>query len=584
MQHQSRRSARAARTGDDARRRRRRRGRAWLSVGIIAVVLLGALTWLAFRALSVKSDLEAAQTLVSHMDDGLPMDERIAEVGTRAQNAAAAANDPIWRAAEFVPFAGDNLRAVRLASEGLDLLVNRVAAPILALKDAPAAGSLIAAMLPILEAETPAITKLAADIDEARASTALVGPVRSGIDQIGDITSGAAPLLQILPDLLGVEGTKSYLLVFQNNAETLPLGGSAASQTLIKVDAGNLEIAQQASSASFEEGVPVDVPVDQSAIDLYSRYLVDHVNTATSRPDFPTAAQIIRAFWNRDIDPAPVDGVISIDPIALGRILVATGPIMVGDVEINSGNAVSVLLSDVYRWWNPYASTEEALASDAFFAGVAQTVFAKLSGGDFDLKDMAWAMNESISQGDIMVWSDDPQVGPFLEGQRVAGTLPNDNVEATTLGVFFRDTSASKIDYYMNSSVDLTETCNANQATFVAKAQLHLDISQEAANDLPPYVKSATWGAKKFRTEVFIYGPPGTAFVDATVDGRDLRPTRTDVTDLGRPVAAFEVFLAPGESGSVTASFAGAGDFGPLELRVTPMVRTTTASIQSACG
>ncbi|WP_282405108.1 DUF4012 domain-containing protein, partial [Pseudomonas sp. PS02285] len=96
--------------------------------------------------------------------------------------------------------------------------------------------------------------------------------------------------------------------------------------------------------------------------DLYSAYLVDHVNTTTSRPDFPTAAKLLRAFWQRDIRPDHIDGVISVDPIALGRVLLATGPITVGDVELTSTNALSILLKDVYDWWNPYASKAQAQA------------------------------------------------------------------------------------------------------------------------------------------------------------------------------------------------------------------------------
>ena len=546
-------------------------------------MILGAAVWVGFKALTVKTELEAAQSLVSDLDDGMALDERVALLGARSNAAADAANDPVWKIAEFIPLAGDNLRAVRLASSGLDLIVNDIAAPVLAAKSDPAAGSILVAALPIIEAQTPALEELAGEIADVRESGTLIGPVRSGIDQVSEITTAAVPLMKMVPGMLGSSGMKSYLLVFQNNAESLPLGGSAASQTLITADAGRLAIAKQASSASFAEGVPVDVDVDQSAIDLFSSYLIDHVNTSTSRPDFPTAAKILRAFWQRDIDPGPVDGVISIDPIALGRVLVATGPVTVGDVEITSENAVSVLLSESYRWWNPYDSRADALASDAFFAGVAQAVFQKLSTGDFDLKDMAWAVNESVAGGNILMWSDQPAVAGFLDGHRAAGVLPTDNAQATTIGVFFRDTSASKIDYHMRSAVDVTSTCEADATIFTASADLHLDISQEAADELPTYVQSAAWGSDKFRTEVFIYGPPGTAFLDAAVDGQDLRPTRTDITDLGRPVAAFEVFLAPGQTGTVTARFSGSGEFGPLEVRSTPMVRATEVTTDAEC-
>ena len=139
--------------------------------------------------------------------------------------------------------------------------------------------------------------------------------------------------------------------------------------------------------------------------------------------------------------------------------------------------------------------------------------------------------------------------------------LPTDNSDQTTVGVFFRDTSASKIDYYMDSSVTLGEVCDAGQSTFTASATLHLNIDQAAADALPAYVKSFAWGATKFRTEVFVYGPPGTTFADASVEGAAVKPFNTDVTDLGRPVAAFETYLAPGATATEFWETAGV----PLE-------------------
>ena len=99
--------------------------------------------------------------------------------------------------------------------------------------------------------------------------------------------------------LLGIDGPKNVVLAFLNNAEAAALGGGPASQTLLAVDNGTVNITRQVSSADFPVAIPVDVPVDESAKQLYDSIFLDNLNAATSRPDFPTAAQIITANWQR---------------------------------------------------------------------------------------------------------------------------------------------------------------------------------------------------------------------------------------------------------------------------------------------
>lgn len=547
-----------------------------LGLGVVVFAIVG---WLGVKAFLVKENLEGARAALTSKEEGIGAAERMSRLAEKAKAAAAASDDPIWHAAEILPWAGSNLRAVRLTASALDIIANDVGMAVFDLQ-ADGQGEVLRRAAPAIAGGAEKLAPIAAELRPIADEGGLVGAVQEAADQ----ALGVADFAGILPDMLGLNGAKRYLLVFQNNAESVSLGGSAASQAMIIADGGDIQIARQASSANFIEGLPVDVPVDDSALTLYSDYLVHHINTTTSRPDFPTAAQLMKAFWQRDIDAGPVDAVISLDPIALGRILLATGPIEVQGKEITSKNAVTVLLKNAYEWWNPYASKAEALASDAFFAGVAATVFEKVASGAFDVKDMLWAVNESVARGDIYAWSDDPVLSRAIDGTAIAGVLPSDNAEATVMGVFFRDTSGSKIDYYMRSAVELTASCTASRGTFTAKTTLHLDISQADADALPRYVKSKDWGSEKFRTEVFVYGPPGTSFVSAEVEGADVRPLVTDVVDLGRPVVKFETFLRPSEKAVVTAQFAGDGAFGPLEARVTPMIKATKVTVDDTCG
>ena len=552
---------------------------------IIAIIVLVVCTaWLGIRALMVKHDVEAAQRIVTHVQEepdtlrgALPV------LGDYVGSAAGVRWDPVWRLAEFVPWAGTNLKGVRLSAESLDVAVNDLAVPALDAMDSGGDESVLQKILPVLDNVQPRVEKLANGLEKVADSDSLIGPVRDGVDTVNGVMQSAAPALGVAPGLLGADGAKNYLLVFMNNAESVGLAGSAASQTLVHVDNGNLEITAQAGSGEFSETAgPVDVEVPQSALDLYTNFLVDHVNTTASRPDFPTMASLNKAFWNRDIGDQQIDGVVGIDPIALGFILEATGPINIeatGDT-MSADNDVQLLLSDVYSRWNAYETPEIV---DEFFAGVATQVFDKIATADFNMMGMVSSLQRGIDQGSILFHSFDDETQNFIADERVSGILPTDNEETSTVGVYFRDESASKIDYYMRSNIDVTQTCSDGGSTFDVQTTLHLDIDPAAAEALPDYVKSANWGASQFRTAVYVYGPPGTTLDEVSVEGREVEVKSEDIDDLGRPVAFFWTYLAPGELATVNASFSGDGEFGPAALWSTPMVNATTGTV-AACG
>ncbi|MEQ6896894.1 DUF4012 domain-containing protein [Microbacterium sp. KR10-403] len=594
MPSETRRKARErAREDDDSasllpnpgdRRSRRRLPIIRLVLLAIVVVVLALAAWLVVRVLGVKADLESAKAQLSAIQDGREVSTAIEAMGDDAAKAVNVAGDPIWRLAEAIPLAGDNLRATRLAAETLDTFANDVALPVLDMQ-ADGKGELLQRALPVIESQSAVVTSLHTDLTELSDSGHLIGPVEDGVKQVVDVLDVAAPVFAVMPSMLGTHSQQNYLLVFQNNAESLPLGGSSASETLITADKGQLKIAAQASSADFDTHTKlttVDIP--SSATALYGSTYGTRGNMAVTRPDWPSAAQQLIAFWQRDIDKnQEINGALSVDPIAMARMLRATGPITIGGVKMNSKNAVKVLLSQSYTWWDAY-SKEGAVKSDAFFEAVATTMFSKIASADFDLKTMITALQESVENGDIMAWSADPTIQKTIVSGRLSGELPTDNATTTTIGVYYRDVSASKIDYYLKTSAKVSRTCAGGTDTIVATTTLFLDISQEKADALPRYVQSHLHGAEFFSKQVYIYAPPGMKVKSVKVDGRDVKPFRQGNVDLGRVVAPFQMTLRPGETATVTATFTGATTGTPLEVWSTPMINNTKMTVDDGCA
>ena len=573
---------------------------------LLALIIIGGgiAAWVLYNdAMSVRDDLEEASAAVAEFqtlataqppafDQLQPIADRLAASAGRAVEPT---TQPLWRIGEAIPVVGENFRAVRVIAEGVDEISSEIVDPAVVLladfglrRDEATGGFDLA---PLREASEIATTadRVVTDLHEQVRSIdtdATIGQVSTGVVQfdemLGKAEAAIPPLNSALAGvgaLLGVNGPKTVLIAFLNNAEAAALGGGPAAQILLQVDNGKVDVVRQVSSSDFPLRTPVDVAVDDSAMQLYNDIFLNQPNGATSRPDFPTAAQLISANWQRTLGITPNE-IASIDPIGLSYLLKVTGPVTLPDGDqVTSDNVVSKLLNEAY-----FRFPEGGAESDAYFSAAASAIFARVMSADYDVFAMADAVVDAANHGSLMMWSGDPATQALFEGTRLQGVLPQTNEAATVLGVYFRDRSASKIDYYLRTEATVTtNTCTPDAPSYTVEMRLRFDIP--AKLELPRYVDSEIYDF--YRTEVFLYGPVGAATTAVEVPEPGLETTTgPSVVDLGRPAEKFTVDLENGQSAVVRATFAGApGQYGPTEVRTTPMINATAVTMAEAtCG
>ncbi|RZS68065.1 uncharacterized protein DUF4012 [Agromyces ramosus] len=582
------------------RKRRRRRIAHAIVWPVVAIILIGGgfAAWTLYdSAMSVRADLEEARTEVAafqqaaterQLDQLQPIADRLAASAERAVEPTA---QPLWRAAELVPVIGENFRAVRVIAEGVDEVSTEIVNPAVGLVGSfglqrdPATGGFDLAPLTQATEIVATADRVVTDLHEevqAIDTDATIGQVSEAVGQFDEMLGTAEETIpQIrgalagIGALLGVDGPKNVVLAFLNNAEANPLGGTAAAQTLLHVENGSVTIQRQVSSADFvSELGPVPVGIDGSTMELYQPTTILNMNSATSPPDFPLAAKLISAHWERTFQVKP-DVIVSLDPIGLSRMLQVTGPVTMPNGEVlDSGNVVSKLLNEAY-----FRYPEGGAESDAYFASAASAIFDRIMSLDYDVFAMAPALVDIANNGSLMLWSADEGTQALFAGTRLQGTLPTGNDGATVLGVFFRDITISKIDYYLHSeAIVTTNTCTPDAPTYTVEVRLRFDTPDGV--ELPPYMFSRMFPT--FRTEVFLYGPfGGTTTGVEVLDGTDVSPGPS-VVDLGRPAVKFTASQLDDEVTAMRATFSGTPDDGPVEVRTTPMINPTTVTITEA--
>ncbi|TFF16789.1 DUF4012 domain-containing protein [Cellulosimicrobium terreum] len=599
------RPARRASTGRRPSRRTRRRVAA--VVALVVVLGLVWLAWLVADVLRARAALEDVAARLPGLQEQVRAGEdagrSVDEVRRSAAVAAAATHGPPWVVARALPFVGDDARALgdvtsavdRVAQDALPRLADAVAIASPAVV-APSGGAVDLA--PLVEARDGvvaadrAVAASFASVASIDTST-LVGPLASAVDdlrdELGDVasqTATAARAVELVPPMLGADGTRDYLVLVQNNAEPRATGGIAGSVLHLRAESGGVELVDVRAGS--------DLGTDQSVVELsgaeaalFGDDLGRYMLNVTSTPDYPRAARVAREAWARHTGE-DVDGVLAVDPVALAGVLGAVGPVAVTtpggeELRLTGDDAAGYLLNGVYRDYDDPAEQDQVLGL------VARQVFAALTAGTADPAGVVETLAQSAREGRLLVWSARSPEQERLSGTVLSGELLGRRPAAggepisPVVGVYLNATTASKTGYYLDSSVALDDvTCRPDGSqAFTLRVTLTSTLSADAAAELPEYVLGAG-GDGTIRTNLLVYAPAGGGIRGSS--GADGDPGLFAQVHDGLVVGGRTVALAPG--GSATYAYevvSGRNQRGDVSVRKTPGARHETTAV-SATG
>ncbi|CAN5591944.1 DUF4012 domain-containing protein [soil metagenome] len=572
------------------------------ALGLILILAVVALGWVGVRgaiaADSLRSAKDSASDVVANIADPEAAAAAIQEVADDAASAHALTSDPVWRLVELTPWLGPQLAAVStiaaaaddVAAEALSPLAE-VASTLSADAFRPSGGKVeLEGFIAVQDAASQSADAMATaneSLDRIK-TAALLGPLRDIVDEVSttfadtkSATEALANASVLVPAMLGADGPRNYLVLVQNNAEWRSLGGITGAAALIHTDGGSLQLVEQDFAAAFPRFDPPALELDAEVRAIYSQSPSRWFHNVTQVPDFSVSGPLARQMWAAK-HGLEVDGVLSIDPVAMSYLLAATGPVTLpsGDV-MTAENAVQLLLNDVYlRYPDPAAQNQ-------FFSDATAAVFGALVSGGVDASELLAGLARAGEENRLLLWSAHEGEQSVLEGTTLVGGLPVTDSAATTFGVFLNDGTGSKMDFYQ--SVDTTvawQSCSVDARGMASGvADLTVTITNNAPTEgLPEYITGGgAYGVApgSASTVAYLYVPEGFDLVSAELSNGD---GFGGGMHQQRQVLSFDVLLAPGESVTATVSAASTSPTGAeLVAQVTPTVNANVTKPISAC-
>ena len=474
----------------------------------------------------VERDLTAARELLGQAGGFTAgkLEERLALVDQAETHTVAAQRRlgrlPL-RLLGTLPIAGRDVRVARAVTTSATGTVRSTAKVVAALQPIQAGPPTRASILEASDALLDLHQTLEVDLERVRATRALLagGSRDRYLEAAGAASSTAkraGQALRLAAGLYGPPGTARWFLAFQNPAELRGTGGLIGEYGILRVEPVGPRLVKVEHYQELELRTRRGVAVPRQVANRYGRFAVDRAwSSVNIPPDMPTVGLIISELYERTTGDR-VDGVIAADPLAVAKVLEASGPIKVGGVQLTAENVAKETLVDAYvRYADDNAARRLYLKQlaratfQAFRTALAEHPVELMRG----LADAARGRH-------VQVYARDPASQKALLGLGVGGSAaaPAEGNYLMAVGI---NAGGNRLDAFLHRTLDWRVRL-AEDGGAKATATLTLK-NQVPRSGLPRYVVGPY--DERFKPRVneqiqMLFVDGGYGFTQASVNGR----------------------------------------------------------------
>lgn len=358
------------------------------------------------------------------------------------------------------------------------------------------------------------------------------------LNEYSNLSKNAQTSSLLLPQIIAIEGSKSYLILLQNNNELRPAGGFIGSFAKVTFEGGKLkkldvsDIYAIDGQLKFHVEPPKEIKSDLGQKDWYLR-------DSNWEADFPTSAKQAEWFFNKETGEQ-VSGVIALDVSAMENLLEVVGPLNLSDYgeKITSQNLFERAITHAEVSFFPGSQ-----AKKNFITALSNALLNKL----FFVPQQNWpgvvsALGKSLEEKHLSIFFDDPKLFSYLISQNWTGMLPRpkDAEKGEYLDFLApveANLGANKANYYLKRSYSL-ETVIGKEGEI--RHRLRISYINTSPSD--------TWPAGKYKNRMRVYLPFGAKLNRALWGEKEVTKQVESFVDFGRSGFSILLELLPKEA------------------------------------
>lgn len=325
----------------------------------------------------------------------------------------------------------------------------------------------------------------------------------SVLEKADNSLNDALFLSGVLPEVVGVDESREYLLLFQNSNELRPTGGFIGSYATLTLEDGKIK------RLNLDDIYNPDGQIDAREIvseipEPLAEFLKEdrlHIRNANWDPDFPSSVARIEDLFFK-LENKDFDGVIALDLELIKSLLDVTGPIFLAayNEEISSEN-----LYERTQYYSEFDYQDGISDKRAFLTVLGSKLLERVFMlSSEEIPDFVDQIHTSLNKKHLLITMDNPSMSSFLSEKGWDGSMVSPSGDY--LMIVNSNLGGTKANYFVENSYDYSVTSDTRDG--LLRGHLVLNYKHDGLDN--------AWPGGPYTNYLRIYVPRGVLLTGAT--------------------------------------------------------------------
>ena len=147
------------------------------------------------------------------------------------------------------------------------------------------------------------------------------------LSELETFLTDTKPLLVVLPQIMGHEQEKKYLILFQNDKELRPTGGFITAYAIFKVQKGLVTPEKSSDIYNLDDSLTKHIPAPEPIIKYLPGVSTLNLRDSNLSPDYYLSMKQFEDLYQYAQEEVDIDGIIALDTNFVLKMIEVLGPV-----------------------------------------------------------------------------------------------------------------------------------------------------------------------------------------------------------------------------------------------------------------